>query len=718
LRQLLYPRVRARVITPFLLAIMVVAAIGAFTMTRLVADSLQERFINQLFDSAHAASNTVVAAEQSLLETLRVMVFTRGVAGLVAAGDMAQLDAHWRPLAANAALDELNLYAPDGTGLLRLRRVSRPELPGIDYETPAPLDVQGWAGAMRVVLPAPDAQGDKFADLIQTDGGSTLFISAPIVDAGGAIIAGLSAGVRSDSLVATVAAQALSSVALYDAEGRLLASAFRLVTDEQLALTPEAAANLTQVVADTSPIVERSFDDTPFQILYAPLRVRGEQLGLLAVGLPSSFIIQQSSTSRDALSLLFALLAAVVMLLGSLISRTIIRPLNLLATTARAITSGDYSRRVALTQPDELGELSTHFNHMTAELVQRNEAITNLLTLQTELTAQLEAVLIHIADAVIFTDPSGTLLLENTAARSLRDRVSADEKARLDALVADVYGLREAQIVLFGANFYSAIASTVTIPSGTVIGHVMAFRDVTEIIRAEKLKDELILQMSHELRTPLAVLRGNVDLLRMVETPNLSDRGVRFLEKSVENLVTLERLINQVVDVSSITAGRLFVEQRPTDLGSLLKARADSWTHAMRGRNLRFEAALPEYDLCVEGDATRLGEIVDHVLRNAYAYTLPGGEVRLSAERVNGHVSIQVADSGVGIKPDELEHVFERMFRGSAAEAGPTDARGMGLGLYLARYLVEKHQGSIALRSTPGQGTVVDITLPAAAEAS
>lgn len=718
--QWFYPRVRTRVITPFLLAIILVAGLGVFIVTRLVAGSLQERFNSQLLDSATAASNAMVEIEQQLIETLRVMANTQGMPELIAAADVEQIDTLLRPLAANAVLDDVSIYMPDGTGMYRLRRISRPDSPGIDYEIVTPHDVQGWDGAMRVVLPAPDVRGDKFADLVNTDDGATVFISAPIVDDDLEIVAGISAGLRTDNLVVRLAAQALSSVALYAVDGALVGNAFRLTDDAPLAMTAAQAAALWQVVDSDSPVLETTLDGALYQVLYAPFRLRSEPVGILAVGLPTQFINQQSVVSRDVLGALFAGLFIVVAVIGFVVTRSIVRPVDRLADTARAVSSGDLSRRVALTMPDELGELGRTFDRMTDDLVQRNQAIADLLDAQVELTAQREAILASISDAVIFADPAGRLIFQNKAAEHLRSLAVADPEQRrhLDALLSESLAHAEAQTVAFADRYFSTVARMAPLPNGELLGRVTVFRDVSDLVHAERLKDELILQMSHELRTPLTVLRGNVDLLRLLEKNNLSERGVGFLNKTVEHLSTLERLINQVVDVSSMIAGRYIVDRRVTDVGLLLQARAEAWQAPMNARDLRFSTHLPDQMVEIDADAMRLAEVVDHVLRNAYSYTLPGGEVRLCAERQNGHIVILVEDSGVGIRSDEMAHVFERMFRGSAADAGPTDARGMGLGLYLSKHIVEQHDGHISLHSEPGRGTVVEIQLPVVAQSS
>jgi two-component system sensor histidine kinase VicK len=114
----------------------------------------------------------------------------------------------------------------------------------------------------------------------------------------------------------------------------------------------------------------------------------------------------------------------------------------------------------------------------------------------------------------------------------------------------------------------------------------------------------------------------------------------------------------------------------------------------------------------IEGDERRISEVIESLLRNAYSYTLEGGMVELHAEMTTKRAIISVADSGVGIGEDEINKVFERMYRGRSADAGPTDSRGMGLGLYIARQIIEAHHGSIIIESQPDLGTIVTVGIP------
>ena len=702
-----YPGVQARLIMPFLVVSIVIAGIGVFIVTRLVAGSIQERFNNQLLDSARAASNSIVEIERQQLVTLRVMVFTDGVAEAVVAKDRSNLDLWLRPLAANAAVDDLVVFDHAGQTIIRLEKI--PADTGIQFDFASALDVTSWPGTRQIIFGAVDAQGDKYADIVD---GKRLYISAPVIDPLSAErVGGIAIGLDMDGFAQRISEQSLSAVALYRPSGEVLGHTFRQIDPSELQLTPVQAQLLS---LESSFIEEMMLDGRPYQVLFSPFELRDEPVGLLAVGLPSNFIVEQSGTSRNIFGALFAALFMTVGILGMLMARTITRPVARLVDTTRAIRSGDLSRRVDLQTPDELGELGRSFDHMTTQLVKRNHKINSLYLSQLEETSRRDAVLSSIRDPVIVSNTTSDIFLRNQAAEHLIKMTAGNSMLRrkFRLLVMNPEMITEPRTVELNKHFYSVLATPVHMPNGDSLGHVIVFRDITAIIKAEKLKDELMMQMSHELRTPLTAARGYLDLIRMLEAANLTDQGISHVEGASDNLGALERLIVQVEDVSAIIADRFQMESIPCNLSDLLAGQITIWEKIAPQRDITIQLFAPPAEIWVQGDERRLSQIFDHLLRNAYSYTLPGGMIEVQLALNAESVMIYVIDSGVGIELDELGRVFERMYRGRSADAGPTDSSGLGLGLYLSQHIVEAHKGTIELDSKVGQGTVVKIVLP------
>jgi len=706
----LYPGINARITGPFLLVIIVIAGIGVFIVTRLVAGSLQERFNNQLVDSANAASSSLADIEREQLATLRLMVFTEGVPEAIQDNNTGDLDLWLRPVAANARVDDLIIFDDTGQGILQLSRIEE----SVQYDTPTPPNIKDWPGIQGVLQAQTDEFGDKYIDIVSVPPDSLVYISAPIKDDEGQVVGGISLGIRISRMAREISTQSLSAVVLYDKQGAVLGSTFRLVDPSMLVLPSDHASELAEQTKHNSPIEQVNLNGVPYQVLYSPLKIRSQQIGLLGVGLPTNYIVERISTSRDTFGILFSSLFLLVGMLGLLTARTITRPIIRLVSTTRAIREGDLSRRVGLRTPDELGELAVSFDHMTEQLIERNQEIEGLYLQQLEETARQQAILTGIGDAVIVQDPMGTVLLSNPSANALLQMVSQNQSLRRQfmQLCRQPENLSQPRTVQILERYFNVLATPVSLSSGDLLGHVLVFRDITAIVSAERLKDEMIMQLSHELRTPLSVARGCADLVKTLEQQSLSDQGRTFVQRAIDNLSTLERMVNQVIDVSAIIADRFNIAVHRFNLSELLKSLVQQWYPVVEKRDLELSLSLASEELFLEGDENYIGQVLDHLLRNAYSYTLPGGSIEVYAAHRDSQVVIYVQDTGVGIAPDELEKIFERMYRGRSADAGPTDARGLGLGLYLSKKIIEAHHGTIQIESKINYGTVVTIELP------
>lgn len=711
LTRLLYPNISTRITGPFLLAVAIVAGLGVFIVTRLVAGSLQERFSNQLLDSASAATSSIVDTEREQLATLRLMAFTEGMDGALATGDVARLEELIRPVATNAEVDEVIVFDRDGQGVLQLIR--GPQL-SLDYTTSSPPDITNWLSVQHVLAAGPDALGDKYIDIVAAGSDYMFYISAPVLDGEEQLVGGISVGMRLQRLVEIASSQALSSVALYHHDGTGLGSTFREVNISQLLPDRITFNGLISQTQSKSPIVQKDANGVSYQVLYVPFRLRSQLVGIMAVGLPTNFIVEKIGTSRNSFGVLFAALFLVVGAIGLLTSRSIVRPVDRLVDTTRAIRDGDLTRRVGLTTPDELGELAISFDHMTGQLLKRNEEIEALYHQQLRTTAQWEAVLANIGDAVIVQDPGGVVILRNQAAETLVTAIRHDahDSQLYNSISQHPEMYEQPRSIQFSNHHYSVQAKSVHLPSGDLMGHVLAFRDITALVESERLKDNLILQMSHELRTPLTAARGYVDLVRTFEEHNLTDEGQRFIDNSLGSMTTLQRMIDQVIDVSSIITDRFTVAFYQVNIAELIVECAERWSHVAEARQLSLSVTLPTDEIWMHGDSRYLPQMLDYLVSNACNYTLPDGTVELWAVPKSDHVLIYVSDTGVGIAPDEIDRVFERMYRGRSAGAGETDTRGLGLGLYITKHIVEAHHGTIKLESKLDYGTVITVSLP------
>jgi signal transduction histidine kinase len=226
----------------------------------------------------------------------------------------------------------------------------------------------------------------------------------------------------------------------------------------------------------------------------------------------------------------------------------------------------------------------------------------------------------------------------------------------------------------------------------------------------------MILQLSHELRTPLTAVRGYTELALRLDPEGSGGQRRQFIKNALDQLGTLTRMIDQVIDVSQAITGNLALDSHEFDLKELITDVVEAQYPFIEAQQLTLKLSANgigrNEKLIVEGDPMRIASVLEHVLRNAYSYTLPGGRIEIRLSTQGPKVVIKVEDSGVGIAQDEIDRVFDRLYRGRSAEAGPTDTRGLGLGLYLSKEIIDAHGGAIHLESKVDVGTVVTIELP------
>ena len=227
---------------------------------------------------------------------------------------------------------------------------------------------------------------------------------------------------------------------------------------------------------------------------------------------------------------------------------------------------------------------------------------------------------------------------------------------------------------------------------------------------AGRRKDEFLATLAHELRNPLAPVRNMVEVLKRDSgSAETRKNAIETIERQIGQMV---RLIEDLVDVNRISRGKLELERRPTDIASVIDLAVETSDPIVSGSGHRLDIKLPSERVFVEADQVRLAQVFSNLLNNASKFTGAGGQIGLAVERQNGDVHVIVTDNGVGIAPEDLTSIFE-MFAQSKP-ANTDQMGGLGIGLTLARQIVELHDGSIEAASDGvGQGSRFIVRLPA-----
>lgn len=247
---------------------------------------------------------------------------------------------------------------------------------------------------------------------------------------------------------------------------------------------------------------------------------------------------------------------------------------------------------------------------------------------------------------------------------------------------------------------------------GALTGAVVVISDITDLYRLERQKDEFLGIASHELKTPLTTLKILTQLThkRLVKAGALEVEQTQRMERAIGRM---ERLVNDLLDVSRIDSGKLALRRERFDLVALVWQVAED---QMAATDRPVEVKLPDGPVEVDADPDRVGQVLTNLLSNALKYSGQRSGVRLSLARAGDTVMTSVFDAGAGIPAEALPHLFERFYRVPGVQVQSGSGVGLGLGLFISKEIVERHGGKIWVESAVGAGSTFSFTLPIVAE--
>ena len=430
-----------------------------------------------------------------------------------------------------------------------------------------------------------------------------------------------------------------------------------------------------------------------------------------------------------ALGMVLVLIPALV--IGRLLTYTITMHLEQLRRSAEQIERGDYSARVVPSYEDEFADLARAFNHMADVLAARENVLREQNQTLASVNHRFEAVLNAANDGIAMLDTDGCfvlvnrrfgellgtrapLLLHHTLEEArplliekLSHRLAVLAPTETRAVAEEIIALDEPDRRFL--QFYTAPVAGVD--GSEVIGRIIALRDVTRERELDKMKTDFISVVSHELRTPLTSIKGYTDLLLSGAAGDNSEIQAEFLGIIQLSTTRLSNLINDILDISRIESGTLKIKHEPIDYRHLVADTLRLMKAAADAKDVSMDAALPETIPPVRGDADKVTQVLTNLVSNAIKYTPEGGWVKVSLE-VTGDTSVTtcVADSGIGVAPEDQPKLFQKFFR--ADNSSTREAGGTGLGLVIAKTLIELMGGTIWLESEPNRGSKFYFTLP------
>jgi signal transduction histidine kinase len=430
-----------------------------------------------------------------------------------------------------------------------------------------------------------------------------------------------------------------------------------------------------------------------------------------------------ASTSIRLMIVALMVSAAVATMIALMLTRSILDPIRAVTRGARAMARGELDQVVPVVTHDELGELAAAFNTMARTIREFREAGTARL-LRAQQTAQ--ATIDSFPDPVVVVDPTGAVERANPAARRLLGVFPAEGaipwnpptllKPAVDSVLgggpdALPTGLEHALCFRDQGQERFYLPRVLAIRSNeALVGAAIVLTDVTKFRLVDQLKSDMVSTVSHELKTPLTGVQMAVHLLLEEAIGPLNTKQTELLLAARQDSDRLLSMINDLLDLTRIEQGRIKLDLRPASPSELAGEAISRFETQAQDLDIDLEVEAATDLPPVLADTERIGHVFDNLVGNALAHTGRGGSIRLSVAANSDHVRFSVADTGEGIAPEHLPHIFEKFYR----VPGSRHAQGAGLGLAIAREIVVAHGGQIQASSWPGQGATFTFTLPTA----
>ncbi|MFC1569316.1 ATP-binding protein [bacterium] len=239
--------------------------------------------------------------------------------------------------------------------------------------------------------------------------------------------------------------------------------------------------------------------------------------------------------------------------------------------------------------------------------------------------------------------------------------------------------------------------------------HLITIRDITERVIYDRLKDEFVSNVSHELRTPLTSMRESVAQVHDGILGEVNETQQRFLSVCIKNIDRLRKIVNELLDISKIEAGKIQLQKQKNDLVEIIHSSAETFLPVLEKRNLGFELSLPEKEFPVYVDRDRIIQVMNNLLGNATKFTLEG-KIQVAVSEGKGNYTCSVSDTGEGISKEELPLIFDK-FKEFEKSTRPGET-GSGLGLAITKLIMDLHRGDIEASSIEGKGSTFTFQLP------
>lgn len=705
---------RWRLLLPLTSVILIVSIIGAYAISR----ELVEGTTTNAAEDLNTDTDNILAEWQLLADTHSRELFrlqnTGGFEESLAARNVQRLEALISPNALLAELDVVIVTDRRGIEIIGLQQADSDTL---SLEVSQQGNLQNIRSVDELL-----AATARTTELAHIDDRLILLSGTPVIAPDNRIMGTLLVGTDVAPLLAELSIETNTEILVFDGSGQWIAGV--------AAGTPSANTEVLSVLSGTDYSTQRIVeDDLTKYTTYAPLSVNGISLGVLQVTAEESGETLAEMT-QHVVSLSSATAAAAIVISAYLLIARLIQRLEYVRDSAVALADGG-NVRIGLPPTDEIGELATALDYYADVMEYEQSALSAKLQLHLRETKRLKAIIENVSDGLIVLDPHGRPLTMNAAARrllgihaefDLRDLYEQIFDALGTAIAPGIYALGNPVRIRHDHRTLQAETAAVVGHGEQRLGVIVTLRDISVEVQREAHYEKLITKLASDIQLSMAYTAQGAALeAARDEDTNNQDALFEFARDVARNAHALQGVIDEMRDLQSFAPSEIERVQRPLLLSELLWDTATQWQKAIHHANMHLSMVIPDENSHILGDSRRLLWAFGNIIDNAIRYSEAGSDLLIVSDIVQDGQTAHLIfrDSGVGILPEDLPHVFDRFFRGEIRHVGnQTQIAGSGQGLYQSKRIIEAHGGSISIESTVNVGTTVHIWLPLTASVS
>ena len=527
-------------------------------------------------------------------------------------------------------------------------------------------------------------------------------------------------------LVSEFNIQKLLLVNVIDNDSKILASSSKNGNDEYLAKRSfdPLVSQVIKTGESTKQIQNNADSNKRVWIYVSPVKKDNEVVGVISLMADIESVYQEvNSISRIFIvgAILSILITTVI---GFVASKTVTSSIEKMSSQVKKMALGNYGTVVGIDTDDEIGDLAKVFNRISKR-IEEEQAVTEIER------RKLATIIESMMDGIITTDNNGRIILINTSAEdmlggrddeifigkdvlkilniteyeSIEEILEAEDSLLVSTSKTDDELLLRAEI----SKIEKEDTEDLTQMSMELEGYIIVLYDVTDQERQEKERREFVSTVSHELRTPLTTMNSYIEALEegVLEDKELAPQFIDTIHKETTRMI---RMVNELMQLGKMDIKEEHYEKEFIDINKMLEQITDRFALTHPEKN--FIKHISKTPIFVEGDQDKLTQVFDNIVNNAIKYSPNGKNITIRVRQNYHHnrVSISIKDEGVGIPLVHIDKIFNRFYR--VDKSRQRSMGGTGLGLALAKTIVEAHKGRIWAQSREGYGSIIFVTLP------